>query len=193
MFLDGAVQAVSEGGLLCITCTDMAVLAGGQSEICWTKYGGTCIRGIPFCHELGIRLLLHTVATCAGRYKRIIEPLLCCSIDYYVRIFVRIRTKPELVKLNARLVTLIHVTVSLPFCITVEAAKILLLNRWENMRLERIRKETSHINILQDVVLLLTNIVNFVLDLFMYHYFLNILRLQVLFTMVQFITRIFWM
>ena len=25
-FLDGAVQAVSEGGLLCVTCTDLAVL-----------------------------------------------------------------------------------------------------------------------------------------------------------------------
>jgi tRNA (guanine26-N2/guanine27-N2)-dimethyltransferase len=107
MFLDGAVQAVSEGGLLCITCTDMAVLAGGQSEICWSKYGGVCIRGTPFCHELGIRLLLHTVATCAARYKRVIEPLLCCSIDYYVRIFVRVKTKPEAVKLNARLVTLL--------------------------------------------------------------------------------------
>ena len=26
-FLDGAVQAVSEGGLLCVTCTDLAVLS----------------------------------------------------------------------------------------------------------------------------------------------------------------------
>lgn len=102
MFLDGAVQAVSNGGLLCITCTDMAVLAGGQSEICWSKYGGTGIRGIPFCHELGIRLLLQTVASSAARYKRVIEPLMCCSIDYYVRIFVRIRNSAELVKLTAR-------------------------------------------------------------------------------------------
>ena len=27
-FLDGAVQAVKDGGLLCVTCTDMAVLCG---------------------------------------------------------------------------------------------------------------------------------------------------------------------
>jgi len=31
-FLDGAVQAVSEGGLLCVTATDMAVLCGKNSE-----------------------------------------------------------------------------------------------------------------------------------------------------------------
>lgn len=27
-FLDAAVQSVADGGLLCITCTDMAVLSG---------------------------------------------------------------------------------------------------------------------------------------------------------------------
>ena len=29
-FLDSAVQAVKDGGLLCVTCTDMGVLAGGS-------------------------------------------------------------------------------------------------------------------------------------------------------------------
>mmetsp|Transcript_5010 Transcript_5010/g.12093 ORF Transcript_5010/g.12093 Transcript_5010/m.12093 type:complete len:92 (+) Transcript_5010:49-324(+) len=31
-FLDGAVQAVSDGGLLCVTCTDKAVLCGRNTE-----------------------------------------------------------------------------------------------------------------------------------------------------------------
>ena len=31
IFLDSAVQAVKSGGLLCVTCTDMAVLAGTAS------------------------------------------------------------------------------------------------------------------------------------------------------------------
>ncbi|KAJ1340072.1 hypothetical protein BSLG_005396 [Batrachochytrium salamandrivorans] len=43
-FLDGAVQSVADG-LLCITCTDMAVLAGSQPESCWAKYGGINIPG----------------------------------------------------------------------------------------------------------------------------------------------------
>ncbi len=38
-FLDAAVQAVSDGGMLCVTCTDMAVLSGGHPETCYAKYG----------------------------------------------------------------------------------------------------------------------------------------------------------
>lgn len=33
-FLDSAVQAVSEGGLLAVTATDMAVLCGNSGEVC---------------------------------------------------------------------------------------------------------------------------------------------------------------
>ena len=34
-FVDGAVQAVAEGGLLCVTCTDLAVLAGSMHPETW--------------------------------------------------------------------------------------------------------------------------------------------------------------
>ena len=33
-FLDSAVQAVSDGGLLCVTCSDMPCLAGNYPEVC---------------------------------------------------------------------------------------------------------------------------------------------------------------
>lgn len=33
IFLDGAVQSVANGGLLCVTCTDMAVLSGKNPEV----------------------------------------------------------------------------------------------------------------------------------------------------------------
>jgi len=46
-FLDGAVQAVSEGGLLMVTCTDMAVLAGAYPEACFAKYGAWPLKGAP--------------------------------------------------------------------------------------------------------------------------------------------------
>lgn len=76
-FLDAAVQAVSEGGeswgtphplrtplgppktpltpffpgLLCVTCTDMAVMAGNSAETCYGKYGAVSLKG-RFCHEM---------------------------------------------------------------------------------------------------------------------------------------------
>jgi tRNA (guanine26-N2/guanine27-N2)-dimethyltransferase len=40
IFLDSATQAISEGGLLCVTCTDMAVLCGSGAEAGFAKY--TC-------------------------------------------------------------------------------------------------------------------------------------------------------
>lgn len=98
IFIDGAVQSVRDGGLLCITCTDLAVLAGSSyPEKCFTSYGGTTTKA-EFSHEFALRLVLHTVATSAARYGRYIEPLLSLSIDFYLRIFVRVHTKPLEVK-----------------------------------------------------------------------------------------------
>lgn len=34
-FIDAAVQSVSDGGLLCVTCTDLAVLAGTNYPEKW--------------------------------------------------------------------------------------------------------------------------------------------------------------
>ena len=51
IFLDAAVQAVKDGGLLCVTATDMPVLCGQYPETCFAKYGSTSISG-PNCHEM---------------------------------------------------------------------------------------------------------------------------------------------
>lgn len=50
-FLDAAVQAVEEGGLLMVTCTDMAVLSGNHHDACWAKYGVMPIHA-KYCHEM---------------------------------------------------------------------------------------------------------------------------------------------
>ena len=43
VFLDAAVQAVKDGGLLCVTCTDLAVMCGNAGETCYSKYGSMLI------------------------------------------------------------------------------------------------------------------------------------------------------
>ena len=120
-FLDGAVQAVSEGGLLCVTCTDLAVLgefglkihrsvlvtilfsypllniyyfkiaAGNSPETCYTKYGAIPLKS-KACHEMALRIVLQSIESHANRYGRYIVPLLSLSIDFYVRLFVRVCT-----------------------------------------------------------------------------------------------------
>lgn len=90
-FIDLGVRSIADGGLLCVTCTDMAVLAGGQTETCYAKYGGTYPPNASFVHEMGLRMLLNLIQSSAAKYDRIIEPLASLSIDFYVRVFVRIR------------------------------------------------------------------------------------------------------
>ena len=99
IFLEPAVQAVNEGGLLCVTATDMAVLCGGSGEACWSKYGSYPVKG-KYCHEYAVRTLLHAVEAAANRYKRHIVPVMSLSIDFYVRVFARVYTSPSAVKLS---------------------------------------------------------------------------------------------
>ena len=96
-FLDGAVQAVKDGGLLCITCTDMAVLCGNAIEKCHASYGAISLKA-KFCHEFALRILLQCIESHANRYGRYIEPLLSLSADFYIRVFVRIHTSQSVVK-----------------------------------------------------------------------------------------------
>jgi len=107
-FLDSAVQCVSEGGLLCVTCTDMAVLCGNAAETCQAKYGSVSLRA-PYCHEMALRIILQSIAGHAARYQRFIEPLLSISVDFYVRVFVRVRTGQSRVKeLPTKLANVYH-------------------------------------------------------------------------------------
>ncbi|KAK9808261.1 hypothetical protein WJX73_004388 [Symbiochloris irregularis] len=99
-FLDAAVQAVAEGGLLMVTATDMAVLCGNNGEACWAKYGSYPLHR-SFCHEQALRILLASIESHANRYKRYIVPVLSVSIDFYVRVFVRVYTSPAVVKDSA--------------------------------------------------------------------------------------------
>ncbi|XP_055545883.1 tRNA (guanine(26)-N(2))-dimethyltransferase [Wyeomyia smithii] len=90
-FLDGAVQSVANGGMLLITATDMAVLAGNSPEACYVKYGSVPLK-TKACHEMALRILLRCIESTATRYGRYLVPLLSISADFYIRVFVRIFT-----------------------------------------------------------------------------------------------------
>ncbi|XP_077117980.1 tRNA (guanine(26)-N(2))-dimethyltransferase isoform X3 [Ranitomeya variabilis] len=107
MFLDAAVQSVGEGGLLCVTCTDMAVLAGNSGETCYGKYGSMSLKS-RFCHEMALRILLHSLDLRANCYQRYIVPLLSVSADFYIRVFVRVFTGQAKVKMSASKQALVY-------------------------------------------------------------------------------------
>ncbi|PPE00128.1 hypothetical protein GOBAR_DD02845 [Gossypium barbadense] len=82
VFLDSAVQSVVDGGMLMCTATDMAVLCGGNGEVCYSKYGSYPLRG-KYCHEMALRILLACIESHANRYKRYIVPVLSVQMDFY--------------------------------------------------------------------------------------------------------------
>lgn len=89
-FLDAAVQAVRDDGILCVTCTDLAVLCGNSPEICWARYGATPLKG-PGGHEMAVRMIIMAINMAANRHGRGCEVLLGAKIDFYVRVFVRVK------------------------------------------------------------------------------------------------------
>ena len=86
-FLDAAVQAVEDGGLLCVTSTDMVALGGSNPATCYGRYASMPIPRAGYLHELSLRILLYTLASSAARYGRTIRPVLSVGMDFYVRVF----------------------------------------------------------------------------------------------------------
>lgn len=100
-FIDAALQALNDGGLLCVTCTDAGVFAStGYCEKTYALYGGMPVKG-SHAHEGGVRLILNSIASAASRYGLSVEPLLSLNIDFYARVFVRVRRSPADVKFLA--------------------------------------------------------------------------------------------
>ncbi|KAJ3909324.1 tRNA methyltransferase [Lentinula edodes] len=97
-FIEAAVQAVKDEGLLCITCTDLSILAtNNYPEKCFSNYGGLPLKA-GYSHEAALRLVIHAASTSVSRYGQYIEPLLSLSIEFYVRLFIRVNSSPYQVK-----------------------------------------------------------------------------------------------
>ena len=107
-FLDAAMRSIKNNGLLLVTATDAAVLCGNGVDSCYTKYGAVSLR-TPFCHELGIRILLQCINSHAIRYSKYIVPLISLSVDFYFRIFVLVFDGQQKAKESATKIGLAYV------------------------------------------------------------------------------------
>ncbi|KZS99834.1 N2,N2-dimethylguanosine tRNA methyltransferase [Laetiporus sulphureus 93-53] len=85
-FIDAVVQCMNDGGLVCVTCMNLSVLATLNYLEKW------CALLCASSSSGALRLVLHTILTSIARYGRYIQPLLSLSIDFYVHLFVRIYT-----------------------------------------------------------------------------------------------------
>ncbi len=88
-FLQSAIRGCRRNGILAITATDAAPLAGAQTVKCRRRYQSEPIRGY-MCHEGGLRILMSTVARELAKFDRGITPLLSFAADHYYRTYVRV-------------------------------------------------------------------------------------------------------
>ena len=89
-FLDAAVQAIESGGMLNVTCTDMAALGGSHPETCYGRYASMPIPSARYLQEAALRILLGMLATTAAKYGRTIKPILSVGMNFYIRVFVEV-------------------------------------------------------------------------------------------------------
>jgi tRNA (guanine26-N2/guanine27-N2)-dimethyltransferase len=89
-FIDSALRALRDGGVIALTATDMAPLCGTHAKACVRRYVAKPLR-TEYCHELAIRILIGYTARVAGGRDHAVEPLFCHSTDHYIRVYLRVR------------------------------------------------------------------------------------------------------
>ncbi len=88
-FVQAAIQGLKRNGVLAITATDTAPLAGTHAKKCVRRYMARPLRNV-FGHETGLRVLIGYLAREAGQLDKGIRPLLCYYADHYFRCFIKV-------------------------------------------------------------------------------------------------------
>ena len=91
LFIQSAIRGTRKRGILAVTATDTAPLAGAQAPKCRRRYQCEPIRGY-MCHEGGLRILLCTIAREMGKFDMGMRPILSFSADHYYRAYVQIES-----------------------------------------------------------------------------------------------------
>lgn len=102
-YLDCCLRAVSRGGLLSMTATDLQVLNGMFPAACVRRYGGSPVRRSGFGDEMSLRLMLGCLCTIAGRLDLSVHPLLVHSDQHYYRAYARIAGRADQTGMIGRL------------------------------------------------------------------------------------------
>jgi len=85
-FVECALRAIKDGGLLSISATDTAVLCGVYPKVAQRKYLGLPLR-TDYAHEIGMRLIFGLLSMSAMRLESSISPLFCHHDMHYFRAY----------------------------------------------------------------------------------------------------------
>lgn len=88
-FTQSAIRGCRRRGILAITATDTAPLAGAHAVKCRRRYQSEPVRGY-MCHEGGLRILMCSIARELAKYDRGMKPLLSFYADHYFRTYIQV-------------------------------------------------------------------------------------------------------
>jgi tRNA (guanine26-N2/guanine27-N2)-dimethyltransferase len=86
-FIDCAIRATKDGGMLSLAATDSAVLCGVYPSVAERKYLGRSLR-TDYSHEVGLRLIIGLISMTAMRLETGIYPLFSHHDMHYFRVYV---------------------------------------------------------------------------------------------------------
>jgi len=88
-YVQGALTAADDGGLVSITATDTATLCGVYPTVASRRYGARVVKS-EFAHEAATRVLLGFCARVGGIVDVGIEPVAAHSTLHYLRVYFRV-------------------------------------------------------------------------------------------------------
>jgi len=93
-FVQSAILGCKKRGILAITATDTAPLAGAHAAKCRRRYQSEPVRGY-MCHEGGLRILMSSIARELVKFDRGMKPLLSFYADHYFRTYIQVEEGAE--------------------------------------------------------------------------------------------------
>ena len=98
-FIDVSLKSIKNNGIIGITSTDNANLAGTNPGTCLRKYHSIPIRNV-YKHEIGTRILIKYFIERAAEYDFYSYPILSIFGGYYYRIFFRLKKSRTMARKN---------------------------------------------------------------------------------------------
>jgi tRNA (guanine26-N2/guanine27-N2)-dimethyltransferase len=89
LYVDCALRAVIDEGMISMTATDTPVLNGIYPKVALRRYYSNSIK-CEFSNEIGIRLMLGMLAMVASRLEMGIKPLFVQSTRHYMRVYAQV-------------------------------------------------------------------------------------------------------
>ncbi len=93
-FTQSAIRGCRRKGILAVTATDTAPLAGAHAVKCRRRYQSEPIRGY-MCHEGGLRILMCSIVRELAKFDRGMKPILSFYADHYFRTYIQIEEGAE--------------------------------------------------------------------------------------------------